>query len=180
MKAEFEIGELDADAFAAAIPALGALLHACVLDGASIGFVLPFSLAEAAAFWHDLVPSARAGGRRVLVARQGRLIVGTVQIVLDTPPNGRHRAAIVKLLVHPTARRQGIARALMLRAEAEARQAGRSLLVLDTREGDSSEALYRSLGFELTGVVPGYAQSIDGVPEACSFMHKVLGSHGGH
>jgi hypothetical protein len=36
-----------ADAAEAALPDLAALLHACVLDGASIGFVLPFTLSEA-------------------------------------------------------------------------------------------------------------------------------------
>ena len=48
---------------------LAALLHACVHDGASIGFVLPHSATESAAFWVDKVrPGVQAGSRVLLVA----------------------------------------------------------------------------------------------------------------
>lgn len=174
MSGMVEIAELDADGFAAAVDELANVLQACVLDGASVGFVLPFPIEDAVAFWRGLIPGVREGGRRLLVARLDGHVVGTVQLVLAMPANGRHRADIVKLLVHPAARRRGIARALMLRAEALARAERRSLLILDTRQGDSAEPLYRALGFALTGVVPGYACSIHGVLEPCSFMHKVL------
>lgn len=174
MSGVLDIAELDADGFAAAVDDLAGVLRACVLDGASVGFVLPFPMEEAVAFWRGLIPAVREGARRLLVARLDGRVVGTVQLVLAMPANGRHRADIVKLLVHPLARRRGIARALMLRAEALARAERRGLLILDTRQGDAAEPLYRALGFALTGVVPGYACSIHGVLEPCSFMHKVL------
>jgi ribosomal protein S18 acetylase RimI-like enzyme len=174
MSAVVDIAELDADGFAGAVEDLADVLHACVLDGASVGFVLPFSIEDAMAFWRGLIPAVRDGGRRLLVARLERRVVGAVQLVLAMPANGQHRADIVKLLVHPSARRRGMARALMRRAEALARAERRSLLILDTRQGDAAEPLYRALGFALTGVVPAYACSIHGVPEPCSFMHKVL------
>jgi GNAT superfamily N-acetyltransferase len=174
MSSVLDIAELDAGGFADAVDKLAGVLHACVLDGASVGFVLPFAMEEAVAFWRGLIPGVREGARRLLVARLGGRVVGTVQLVLAMPANGRHRADIVKLLVHPSARRRGIARALMLRAEALARAERRSLLILDTRQGDSAEPLYRALGFALTGVVPAYASSIHGALEPCSFMHKLL------
>lgn len=174
MSGAADIAELDADGLAAVVDDLAGVLHACVLDGASVGFVLPFQIEDAIAFWHGLTPAVREGARRLLVARLDGRVVGTVQLVLAMPANGRHRADIVKLLVHPSARRRGIARALMLRAEALARAEQRSLLILDTRLGDSAEPLYRALGFALTGVVPAYACSIHGELEPCSFMHKVL------
>jgi GNAT superfamily N-acetyltransferase len=170
----FLIEPLGGDAMAEAIPDLAELLRACVLDGASIGFVLPFPIEDAARFWRDQTASVLAGGRRILVARQGERIVGTVQVVLESLPNARHRAGIAKLLVHPEARRLGLGRALMQKAEAVARDNARSLLILDTRQGDPSETLYRALGFAVTGIVPGYACSIFGAPEACTFMHKTL------
>jgi hypothetical protein len=43
------------------VAALGALLHACVHDGASVGFVLPFTLAEGEAYWRNRGAAARAG-----------------------------------------------------------------------------------------------------------------------
>src|SRR5256885_671716 len=83
--------------------------------GAGFGFILPFSLEEARSFWRDRVASAvESGGRRVLIARWEGRIAGTVQLILDTPPNQRHRADVAKLLVHSDARRRGIARALMI------------------------------------------------------------------
>ena len=52
------------------------------------------------------------------------VLVGTVMLELVSSPNQPHRAEVQKLLVHPSARRRGLARALMLRAEQEARQGG--------------------------------------------------------
>lgn len=152
-------------------------LHACVADGASVGFVMPFGATHARRFWEDLRPSLRDGGRVLWQARLDGRVVGTVSLVLQTPPNGRHRAEVSKLLVHPAARRHGIARALMLEAEDEAYRQARSLLVLDTRTGDSAEALYRSLGYRLAGVVPEYARAADGTDrrDATSVMYKILG-----
>ncbi|BBK30648.1 ribosomal protein S18 acetylase RimI-like enzyme [Stella humosa] len=158
----------------ALLPDLAAILLAAVEDGASVGFVLPFAQSEALAFWQGMAPAIAAGDRLLLVAHLDGRPVGTVQLVLAMPPNGRHRAEIAKLLVHPAARRRGIARALMLAAEAEARRHCRTLLVLDTRTGDGAEALYAGLGYALAGSVPDYAQATDGRLAATSFMYKVL------
>jgi hypothetical protein len=81
-----------------------------------------------------------------------------VVLGLDALPNGAHRGEVSKLLVHPAARRRGIARALMTALHAEAARRGRSLLVLDTRTGDPSEALYLSLGYRTTGQIPHFCQ----------------------
>ena len=160
----------------AGLDALAEVLHAVVLDGASVGFVLPFSLDDALAFWRDRVlPAQRAGARRIWIARAGGRIAGTVQLLLDTPPNQRHRAEIAKLLVHPEARRLGIGRALMQAAESAARAEGRTLLTLDTRTGDRAEPLYRSLGYETAGVIPGYARGPHTADlEATTIMYKVI------
>jgi len=152
------------------------VLHAAVHAGASVSFVLPFSLDDARAFWRDQVlPRAAAGTRRVLVARVERRIVGTVQLDLATPPNQRHRAEVLKLLVHPDARRRGIARALMLAIEDVARAEGRTLLTLDTRTGDAAEPLYLSRGYIAAGKIPGYALAPDGgALEATTILYKEL------
>src|ERR671922_2229377 len=75
------------------IDMLAEILHAVVYDGAGVSFVVPFSIDEGRAFWREKVlPGVRARTRRVLVARSGRSIVGTVQLDLATPPNQQHRA----------------------------------------------------------------------------------------
>jgi GNAT superfamily N-acetyltransferase len=155
---------------------LADVLHAVVSDGAGVSFVLPFSRDEARAFWMDhVLPGARAGTRRVLVARDGDRIVGTVQIDLATPPNQPHRAEVVKLLVHPAARRRGIARALIMALEGEARDAGRTLLTLDTWTGGPAETLYRNLGYVTVGVIPRYARpSATPGLEPTTIMYKEL------
>jgi GNAT superfamily N-acetyltransferase len=138
---------------------LGEVLHAVVHGGAGVSFIVPFSFDDARAFWHDKVlPVVHARTRRVVVARWGARIVGTVQLDLAVPPNQQHRAEVAKLLVHPSARRRGVARALMMALEAIARSEGRTLLTLDTWTGGGAERLYLSLGYVSAGVIPRYAR----------------------
>jgi GNAT superfamily N-acetyltransferase len=156
---------------------LGDVLHECVHAGASVSFVLPFSREDALAFWHDKVlPAVKAGSCYVLVARNAeQKIVGTVQLDLATPPNQPHRAEVRKLLVHPEARRRGIARALMLALEEQAREARRSLITLDTVTGAFAEPLYLSIGYVQVGVIPRYARRPDSPElEATTVMYKEL------
>lgn len=158
------------------LPEFGALLGACVHDGASVGFVMPCSVEACEAFWRGKVlPSLRAGGLVLLVARQGKALAGTVQLDYDTMPNQRHRAEVRKLLVHPAFRRQGIARALMIELERHALGLQRSLLTLDTRTGDRAEPLYTGLGYRTAGVIPGYARDTHTHAfDATTIMYKPL------
>jgi GNAT superfamily N-acetyltransferase len=155
---------------------LGGLLHACVHAGASVSFVLPFTHDEAKAFWREKVLAAvQAESCRVLVASRAKRIVGTVQLDLATPPNQAHRGEVRKLLVHPDARRRGIARALMMAIEDQAREARRSLITLDTVTGAFAEALYLSIGYLPVGVIPRYARRPDSLDlEATTVMYKEL------
>ena len=143
----------------AQVDGLAAILHAVVHDGAGVSFVLPFSMDDARVFWRETVlPPVRGGRRRVLVASVEGRLAGTVQLDLATPPNQRHRAEVMKLLVHPSFRRQGLARALMLALEAAALENGRTLLTLDTWTGGAAERLYSSLGYVTVGVIPRFAR----------------------
>lgn len=149
---------------------LGEILVACVAEGASLGFLAPLSGEEAASWWSQF---PRAGVTLLVAERDGR-IVGTAQLHDAESANGAHRGEVAKLLVHPAFRRQGIARALMSHLEAEARAAGKTLLVLDTREGDPSNDLYQSLGYRQGGRIPGWARDADGTFSATIFWYKPL------
>ncbi len=152
------ITRLDAAAFDRHVDGLAQLLHACVHEGASVSFVLPFAVADAGRFWREKVrPGVTAGTRAVFVAMVEGRLVGTVQLAWDTPPNQPHRADVAKLLIHPHHRRRGLARALMAALEAHARRLGRPLLTLDTRTGDAAEPLYLGLGYTAIGAIPGYS-----------------------
>ena len=155
---------------------LGGVLHACVHAGASVSFILPFSRHDAKAFWQNQVlPAVNAGSRCVLLARLVGQIMGTVQLDLATPPNQPHRAEVKKLLVHPDARRRGIARSLMIALEDQARDVRRSLLTLDTVTGGAAEPLYLSLGYVAVGAIPSYALNFNASRlESTTVMYKRL------
>lgn len=155
---------LDAAAAASAERRLAEILVACVADGASVSYLPPLSIERARGFWQR-VSSEVAQGKRVLLAAwlDGQL-AGTVQLDLGTPENQQHRAELTMLLVDPAFRRRGIARALMRRADQAAWAHGRSLMTLGTRAGDVGEALYRDLGWQEAGRIPGYALNADRTP----------------
>ncbi len=149
---------LDPAAFGRSLDRLAEILQASVREGASVGFVLPFSLDEARAYWRDRVaPAHAAGGKVVLAAVLDGEVVGTAQLDFDAMPSKRHHAEVLKVLVDPRFRRAGVARALMAEIERRATEDGRWLLTLDTA-GDAAETLYRSLGYTLAGTIPLYAR----------------------
>ncbi len=151
------IERLDGDTLAAVLPELVWLLRDAVEHGASVSFVRPLPAEGAERFWSDVAAGVAAGRRIVLGARRDGALVGTVQLELAAVANGAHRAEVQKLLVHSTARRRGVASALMAAIEDVARTAGRTLLVLDTLRGDAAEPLYRALGWTEVGVIPDFA-----------------------
>jgi ribosomal protein S18 acetylase RimI-like enzyme len=177
---DLTISGLGADDIERHLQGLGQLLHASVHQGASVGFVLPFAIAESEAFWCKTVrPALQRGGLLLLIARQGETVAGTVQLAYDTPANQPHRADVKKLLVHPDYRRKGLARALMVALEDHAGKLGRTLLTLDTRTGDMAEPLYTSLGYRTVGVIPDFCletlerQRLD----STTIMYKALRRH---
>ena len=85
------------------------------------------------------------------------MLVGTVSLLLDCPPNQPHRAEIAKLMTRPSHRGRGVAAALMRAAEENAIAQARTLLTLDTAAEDGASALYEKLGFTLAGTIPDYA-----------------------
>lgn len=149
---------------------LADILIGVVEDGASVGFLPPLAYDEALAYWRGVI----APDVRLLLAEQNGQIVGTAQLMLAMRANGSHRAEVGKVLVHPEKQRQGIGRALMTGIEPIARREGRSLLHLDTREGDGSNALYRSLGYVEAGKIPTFARSRNGELHTTVFYYKQL------
>ena len=169
-----EIQELDPLAARGCLDSLTHLLQDAVEHGASVGFLPPLQDSEARNFWLSTIDAMETGGRLLLIARNGDQIVGSVQLALAGMPNGRHRAEVMKLFVHTNTRRQGIGERLMQALEQRAREHGRTLLVLDTREGDPSEFLYQKVGYTKAGVIPQYARSASGDLHTTAFYYKAL------
>lgn len=172
---EITIRSITADEADARVAALARVLVDCVEGGASVSFMAPLAREKAEAFWRGVVGGVADGERILLVAEdQGSgEVVGTVQLVIGQPENQPHRADLAKILVHRSARRQGLGAALVRAAEDAARAAGKTLLVLDTASGDA-ERLYGRAGWVRVGVVPGYALLPDGRPCDTTFFYKRL------
>jgi GNAT superfamily N-acetyltransferase len=157
----------------AQVQALAALLIDCVEGGASVSFMLPLTHERARAFWQRVALGVHAGERELLVAEDVHgAIVGTVQLVFDLPENQPHRADVAKMLVHRSARRQGLAERLMRAVEDTARECGKTLLVLDTVTGGDAERLYTRLGWQRAGVIPDYALWPQGGLCATTFFYR--------
>jgi GNAT superfamily N-acetyltransferase len=162
MDTDVEIRRLSGAEARESLDALGAVLADCVEGGASVSFMPPFSQADAAAFFEKLLPDVERGDRILLAAFLDSELVGTVQVITSMPPNQPHRADVAKLLVRRSARGQGIAELLMKQAEKLAKDAEKTLLVLDTCEGGAAERLYMRMGWTKAGVIPNYALYPDG------------------
>jgi len=172
--ARIQIRRLDGPEARTQLNALADVLLDVVDGGASVSYMAPFSLDDARAAFDGFVAEVEQGRRLLLAAFEDGRPIGTVQIVVTLPPNQPHRGEIAKLLVHRSARRRGVAAKLMEAAEAEARAAGKTLLVLDTVTGDAAERLYESLGWTRVGVIPGYALYPDGRPCSTTVFWKEL------
>lgn len=169
----------DATEFSRCISDLSRLLHDCVRDGASIGFIEPFNMADAEAFWREAVyPGVKTGERTVFCVWIDGELAGTGQLVQAAMPNQTHRADVSKVMTSPAFRRRGVARMIMSAIETCAIERKLRLLTLDTRTGDAAEPLYRELGFETAGIIPDYAQDVfSDRLDATTFMYKRLSSH---
>lgn len=155
---------------------LADLLLDAVAGGASVGFLAGTTRAEAERWWHSLRPSVADGSRLLWAAQDpaGR-VLGTVSLVREGKPNGRHRAELAKLLVHRDARGAGLGRRLLVAAQDAAAERGVTLLLLDTQAGSPAEHLYRSAGWVRFGTVPDHAATPDGVLADTAYFYKRLG-----
>jgi len=184
------IETLDPASYRAAIPGLAALLVDAVEGGASVNFLAGVTHDDAAAWWAARIVDIDAGTTTAFVAierdtegvddlddrrRPGR-IVGSTLLIRSRNANSPHRAEIGKVIVHRSARRRGLGRALMAAAEARARADGRWLLILDTEAGSAADALYRSLGWQVLGTMPNHAYRSDGVLAPTTYFWKDLRS----
>ena len=149
---------------------LSEILVSVVAAGASVGFLPPFSMQDAETYWRNVIAPETV----LLVAERDGRIIGTGQLELAMRANGWHRAEVCKVLVHPAVQGQGIGRQLMLALEHEARALGRTLLHLDTREGDHANRLYQRAGYTEAGTIPNWALDAEGTLKGTTFYYKVL------
>lgn len=175
MNEAITIREVKSAEVATYVDALADVLIDCVQGGASVSFMLPITRETALKFWKDVADGVMRNERILLVAESSEgFVVGTVQLITAQPENQPHRADVAKMLVRRDARRQGIAARLLQAIDASAREAGKSVLVLDTVTGGEAERLYERAGWLRVGVVPNYALMPDGGFCGTTVFHKQL------
>ena len=166
--------------FPSYVDELGTLLADVVQGGSSLGFLHGLTPCEATAWWRDHVgPSVESGSTALWVATDTEgpapaRCVGTISLAFTEKPNGRHRAEVVKLMVHADTRGTGLGRTLLATAERAAAEAGVTLLVLDTETGSPAESFYRKAGWDEVGVIPDYAADPAGVLRPTTLFRKRL------
>lgn len=162
-------------------PAIRAGLRDLLVDvvdhGGSVHFMAPLAPAQADDFWDGALQSLARGEKLMFGAFDNALLVGTVTIILTSPPNAPYRGEVAKMMSLSSHRRRGIARALLRHAEREALKHGKTLLLLDTAEGPSA-AFYESEGFVFCGTVPDYYQRPHGGLGATRYYYKHLVQQG--
>ncbi|WP_217207992.1 GNAT family N-acetyltransferase [Streptomyces sp. AC550_RSS872] len=166
------VTRLDAVQLLERIEDLADLLVDTVTNGASVGFLAPFDRTEALAWWKERAAAVTTGQLAVWAAQKDGRTVGTVSLAFADKPNSRHRAELVKLMVHRGARGRGLGRTLLSTAEEAAISAGVTLLHLDTETDSLAERLYGSAGWIRAGVIPDYAARPDGVLRPTTIYYK--------
>ena len=77
---------------------LADILIRIVKSGASIGWLDTPDPAEARAYWHAVISKPE---NVLLLVQENRRVIGTAYLELAQRENGRHRAEVNKVLVHP-------------------------------------------------------------------------------
>ncbi len=153
-----------------------ALLMDSVNSGASVGFIPPLSEEAADRYWTTVKSELENGSKDLMILKNeaGR-VIAAVQLAYPAKANASHRAEVQKLFVHSQYRRKGYGLKLMTALEKVADTKNKILLVLDTRKGDASEALYIKLGYQTAGEIPHYARSANGDLHTTVFLYKQIG-----
>src|SRR5688572_12628697 len=89
------------------VAALADLLIETVAHGGSVSFMHPLAPEVAAGFWRRSLAAADAGERVVLGAIEDGILVATVTLLLDCPPNQPHRGEIAKMMTRVDRRGRG-------------------------------------------------------------------------
>ena len=132
--------------------------ESAILEGGGFGWIKAPPRQVLENYWKGmlLVPE-----RRLVVGRLDGVIAGSVQLS-RAPRNNEAQAfagTVTSAFVAPWARGRGIARAVVTRLEALARELGLVVLNLDLRDTQRAAiGLYESLGYQRWGTHPCYAQ----------------------
>ena len=157
-----------------ALPALSILFRDVVNETGTLGFLPAIADDESLNYWLSLRAELRAGSRILLAAYDGERIIGSGQLALASWPSAQHRAEIHKVFVAKEMRGRGVGGLIVRALQKVARLRGRTLLLLNARNGGPGERLYLELGFTKVGVIPGYAIGLNGARHDSGLFYQEL------
>ena len=125
------------------------IFHAVIASGDTYAFDPEMSREDALAYW-------MRSDTHTYVAEEDRQVVGTYILKSNQPGQGSH-VANAAFMVAPKAQRQGIGRAMGDHCLREARRLGFRAMQFNfvVATNESALRLWRDLGFEIVGTLPG-------------------------
>ncbi|KAG9229764.1 acetyltransferase [Amylocarpus encephaloides] len=165
------------------IPSIAAVHAACITTEpyAIATFLPPLNTALMTSWWEDRSKEVTTGTRWIILqlahshTSGEEAVAGIVMLSAPYMQTAPFRGGVEKLLVAPSWRKRGIAKAMMGMLEEVARREGKELLLLDTEAGSPAELVYPRLGYIEIGVIPNYDISPkDGLPRGGRFFYKDL------
>jgi acetyltransferase len=169
-----EVVELDAAGVERWLDDLAQLLLDAHASNIALGLAGPLTPAAARAAWRETAGRLSSRDHVLLAALEGETLVGSVQLVRASAPNGSHRAEVRRLAVRSERRGRRIGAQLLAELEAVAHRLGITLLWLTTHTGSDAEAVYERLGWIRMGEMPGYAVLPDGTLAANAYFYRTL------
>lgn len=150
-------------------PAIYEIVRAVVSDGRTYAYPEDLTSDAARELWIMSPPA------RTIVAVDGEVVVGTATMTSNRPGRGSH-IATASFMVSPSARRRGVGRALgehVLEWARQQRYRGIQFNAVVERNV-AAVRLWRSLGFEIIGTVPGAFRHPDGGYAGLHVMFRTL------
>jgi GNAT superfamily N-acetyltransferase len=134
--------------------ALGTLWTAVTRAGGAVGFAADAPEEDIRATAEEAIADVRAGRTRLFALDADGELAGAVFLRRGAKATVRHRADVVRLMVHPDLQGRGWGKALLDAVVAHATTIGLEQLLLSARGGTSLPEFYLKQGWVQVGLFP--------------------------
>ncbi|KAI0547692.1 acyl-CoA N-acyltransferase [Xylaria curta] len=157
---------------------------ACIYHNKMVAtFLPPVDNNKLLAHWREMIHEVSAGTRLIVIqldeseprsAAEGGELKGVVMLRMPQTRTHIHQGHLEKLMVHPSYRQRGAAKAMIQFLEVEAVNRRKKLIMLSTEVGSPAAKMYPKLGYVEYGTVPGCSIGLFRDPVDDVFFYKQL------